>query len=462
MQENKMSYQNINSLIWKMGIPMVFSMVLQAIYNVVDTIYVINSSSGTIGNEALTAAFPIQILIIAIGVGTGVGINSLLSLYLGKKEQEKLKKVAGNGLFLALIICLIFLLFGLFGVEPYMHLMAKDEQVIKYGVNYLRICCCFSLGSIGFTVYERFLQSTGKTLHSMIAQITGAIANIILDYVFIFPLNMGVVGAALATVIGQFISLFIAMTLHYFLNKEIKHSISDIKPSLKIIKNIYKIGFPAAIMQGLLAIMMFIVILIINTIQDEVTRILMINSFGIYYKIMQIALFALFGFSNTLITIVAFNNGLNNQKRVNLTIKWGIINSFITALVISLLFELFASQISSLFAMSIDKNSLIAKQDIINTCSKAMRIASTGYIFMSISIAIQGILQGLRNVFKPVLISFLRLIVFLVPFCFIFVNSNDVSTLFWLSFPITEILTSIVSIFLLKDSINKYIVLNIK
>ena len=220
--QNKMSYVPVNKLIWQMGLPMIVSMVLQAVYNIVDTAFVINmGEDGVAGNLALTYAFPVQLLIIAIGVGTGVGLNALLSKSLGEKNFIKADKTVGNGIFLGLCIYAVFLLFGLFGSRPFVEMQAQgNEKVIEMGTQYLTICCTCSFGAIGFTIYERFLQSTGKTLYSTIAQISGAAANILLDWVFIYPLNRGVAGAAWATVIGQILSLAVAMIFHYFTNKE--------------------------------------------------------------------------------------------------------------------------------------------------------------------------------------------------------------------------------------------------
>ena len=255
---NKMASTPMKKLFWKMGLPMIISMVLQALYNVVDSIFVTNMGEhGAIANQALTIAFPIQILIIAVGVGTGVGLNALLSKSLGEKNTEKVNKVAGNGIFLSICIYAVFLLFGAFGSNWFISLFANgNEDVISMGTTYLKICCCLSMGAIGFTVYERFLQSTGKTMLSTIAQISGAITNIVLDYVFIYPLKMGVAGAAWATIIGQIVSLLVAMVFHYKLNKEINGNPKYIKPELVLIKAIYNIGISAAIMQALLSVMM--------------------------------------------------------------------------------------------------------------------------------------------------------------------------------------------------------------
>ena len=446
MKKNKMATEPIKNLIWKMGLPMIISMVLQALYNVVDSIFVANIKDiGSIANQALTYAFPIQILIIAIGVGTGVGLNSLLSKNLGENNKEKVDRIAGNGIFLSLIIYIVFLLFGIFGSRWFISLFTKDNEILTMATKYLQICTCFSLGSIGYTVYERFLQATGKTMLSTISQISGALTNIILDYIFIYPLNLGVAGAAYATVIGQFVSLFIAMYFHYNKNKEIDGNIKFIKPNFHIIKEIYDIGISAAIMQGLLALMMAGMNAILN--YSSANQTILVGSFGIYYKIQQIALFSAFGLSNTIITVLSFNYGMKEKKRINECIKYGIIDTVVVTFIISLLFELFAQQLSSLFALS--SNSSV---EIIESCTIALRIASIGFIFMGISIAIQGILQSLNYALKPLIISLLRLVIFLFPLAYLFTKSDNVINIVWWAFPISEILTSIISILFLKIS----------
>lgn len=266
IQTNEMGRKTVSVLLVKIGLPMVLSMILQSIYNIVDTAFVINmGEDGAAGNLALTYSFPIQILIIALGVGTGIGINALLSKNLGEGNLKKVNAIVGNGIFLGICMYVIFLLFGIFFAEPFIAMQSGgNEKATMMGTEYLRICCVFSVGAVGFTVYERFLQATGKSLYSTIAQIAGAVANIVLDYVFIYPLNMGIAGAAWATVTGQIISLILAMAFHYALNKEIKNGLKYLRPRAGIIKAIYKIGFPAAIMQGLLAVMMLFVTMILG------------------------------------------------------------------------------------------------------------------------------------------------------------------------------------------------------
>lgn len=444
-QKNKMEEVPVKRLFWKMGLPMIVSMVLQALYNVVDSIFVTNmEEKGAVANQALTIAFPIQILIIAIGVGTGIGLNALLSKSLGEKKYEKANKIAGNGIFLGLCIFLMFLLFGFFCSEWFISLFAGgNPEVISMGTDYLRICCCFSLGSIGYTVYERFLQATGKTMLSTIAQISGAVTNIVLDYIFIFPLKMGVSGAAWATVTGQFVSLFTAMYFHYSRNREISGSLKYVKPDTELIKGIYKIGISAAIMQALLSVMMAGMNAILG--MAEADPAILVGSFGIYYKIQQIALFSVFGLSNTVISVLSFNYGMKDRGRINDCIKYGIIDTTAVTLILAIVFGFFAKPLSSLFALSGGES-----REIIGVCTVSLKIASIGYVFMGFSVAVQGILQSLRYAAKPLIISLLRLVVFVFPTAYLFTLSNNVTNIIWWTFPIAEILTFAVSVFMLK------------
>ena len=450
MNENKMASKPIQKILWTMGLPMVFSMVLQALYNVVDTIFVVNmGEAGIKANLALTYVFPIQILMIAIGVGTGIGINALLSRSLGEQNKERIALTLGNGIFLGIVIYLLFLIFGLFGSKWFLTIQTDDLEVIEMGTNYLKIVTMLSIGAIGFCVYERFLQATGKTVHSTIAQVAGALTNIILDYVFIYPMSMGVEGAAYATIIGQIVSLIVAIIFHYALNKEVKHGFKDIIPNSKIILNIYKIGWAAMLMQGLLSINMFVMIKIFSISNDAVV----INgTYGIYYKIQQIALFACFGLSNTIITVLSFNVGLKDERRIKACIKWGIIDSVIVAAIITILFEVLANPISNLFGLTLTGNN---KNQLISLCQISIRIASVGYIFMAISLAIQGILQAYRKSVSPLIISLLRLIILLVPVSLIFIFKDNAKDIVWWSFPIAELLTAVISFLILKFSIVK-------
>ena len=453
IKQNKMATTPMNRLLWKMGLPMIVSMILQSIYNIVDTAFVINmGEDGIAGNLALTYAFPIQLLIIAIGVGTGVGINAFLSKKLGEKDVAVTTRAVGNGIFLGICIYALFLIFGFVGCKWFISLQAGDnEQAIEMGTSYLKICCCLSFGAIGFAIYERFLQSTGKTLYSTISQISGALTNIILDYVFIYPCKMGIDGAAWATVIGQIVSLLVAALFHYLANKELKNSIKAIKPSWSIIKSIYRIGISATIMQGLLSVLMLGMTQILGSVKVDETAYLLQGSFGIYYKIMQLAFFGVIGLSNAIISILSFNYGMQDKKRVKACIKFGIIDSIVVALVITALFEALALPLSKLFGMASGSDG----DAIETTVTTAIRIASIGYVFMAFSVAIQGVLQAFRYAISPLLISLLRLCVFALPVAYLFTLSNDVVNAVWWTFPIIELATALVSALLLKFAYNK-------
>lgn len=449
--QNKMAVERVNQLFWKLGLPMIVSMVLQALYNVVDSVFVTNiPGTGALANEALTIAFPVQIMIIAIGVGTGVGLNAMLSKSLGKNDKETVNAVAGNGIFLSVVIYVVFLLFGLFLSKWFIGLFTANEQVFEMGVEYLRICTCLSLGSIGYTVYERFLQATGKTALSTIAQISGAITNIVLDYVFIFPLGMGVAGAAWATIIGQFVSLFIAMLFHYLLNKEVGGGVKYIKPRAGIIKGIYKIGVSAAIMQALLSVMMAGMNAVLGSADADPT--VLVGAFGIYYKIQQIALFSAFGLSNTIITLLSFNHGMKDKQRCAACIKVGVLGSVAVTLIITILFEIIAKPLARLFALS--GGSSVALTDV---CAKAVRIASLSFIFMGFNVAVQGVLQAFGSAVKPLLTAFMRLILFALPTAYLFTLSPDVLNAVWWTFPIAEILTCVFSAIFLRLAIKEHL-----
>lgn len=443
MERNVMSQEPLKRLFPRMGLPMIVSMILQALYNVVDSVFVTNMEGmGTLANEALTIAFPIQILMIAIGVGTGVGLNALLSKSLGEGDNEMVARAAGNGIFLALVIYGFFFLFGAFASAWFIGLFTSNPYVREMGTDYLRICTCLSLGSIGYTIYERFLQSTGKTLYSTVAQVLGALTNIILDYVFIFPLGMGVTGAAWATVIGQFTSLGVAMLFHYVANHEIRGGLKYITPDISLIGRIYRIGASAALMQALLSVMMAGMNAILGAADAEPE--ILLGAFGIYYKMQQIALFAAFGLSNTIITILSYTYGMRCRERSRECIRYGILDTMVVMLIITLLFEALADPLARLFALS--GGSSVALVDI---CVVATRIAAIGFVCMGFSVAVQGVLQALGSPVRPLLLALLRLVIFVFPVAFLFTRSPRVTELVWWTFPIAEALTSVVSLFFL-------------
>ena len=388
IKRNRMAEEQVKKLIWKLGLPMIVSMVLQALYNVVDSIFVANiKDTGALANEALTIAFPVQIMIIAIGVGTGVGLNALLSKSLGEKNGEKVAAVAGNGIFLSLAIYLIFLLFGAFCSEWFISLFTDDPEVFALGVS----------------------------------------------------------GAAWATIIGQFVSLFVAMALHYCKNKEICGYPKYIRPDFKIIRAIYSIGFSAALMQAFLSVMMAGMNAILGAANADSS--VLVGAFGIYYKIQQIALFSAFGLSNTIITVLSFNYGMQDKERSKQCIRCGIADTLIVSLCITALFQIIAVPLSKLFSLSGGGTAAL-----VDICAKATRIASLSFVFMGFNVAVQGVLQALGFAFKPLVSAFLRLILFTFPVAFLFTLSSNVLSLVWWTFPIAEILDCFVSFVFLKQA----------
>ncbi len=446
-------------LIWKLGLPMIASMILQSVYNIVDTVFVINmGEDGVAANLALTYAFPVQILMIAVGVGSGIGINALISKSLGEGDKERASKVVGNGLFLAVCFFVIFMLFGIFGAEWFISMMAggktaENAQVVEMGVSYLRIVCIISVGSIGFAFAERFLQATGKTSLSTIAQIAGAGANIVLDPIFIYDwgLGLGIRGAAWATVVGQIISLTLALVFHYTKNKEIGKSFKYVKPEWSIIKGIYAVGISAIIIQALPTVMTICVNVILGL---HAQASLLQGAYGIYYKIYQFPLFALFGLSNTIITVLAFNYGMGDKERCRQAIKWGVISSFIVAAVMVVIFETLAGPLAKLFGMASGEGSA----EIMDTIAVAMRVAATGYLFMGLSVAVQGVLQAFRYSVQPAVLVGLRQIVFTLPFVYMFVMLPDATANVWWAFAIAEFLGAFVAAFMLWRAYKRKIV----
>ena len=247
-ENNKMKNEPVNKLMLQMGVPMILSMALQAVYNIVDSAFVGNMKEGSeAALNALTLVFPIQMLMVALAIGTGVGVNALLARTLGQRNREKAAHVAGNGLFLATVIYIICVLFGLFGIKAYISSQTSDALVLSMSIDYLRICCLLSFGVVFFSIFEKLLQATGRSLYSTIGQVTGAVINMVLDPILIYGFNLGVQGAAYATVIGQILSALLLVIFHIRLNKEFDHGLKYTKPNKRIIKEIYSIGLPAII-----------------------------------------------------------------------------------------------------------------------------------------------------------------------------------------------------------------------
>lgn len=400
---NRMGTMPVKRLMLSMGIPMVLSMMLQAVYNIVDSAFVSNmKGDGELALNALTLAFPVQMLMVAIGIGTGVGTNALLSKSIGQGNEEKASRVAGNAIFLCCIIYVVFLLFGCFGVDAYIGTQTANQTIAKMAGTYLRICCIISMGIVFFSIFEKLLQATGRSLYSTIAQVAGAVTNIVLDPILIYGLfgipALGVAGAAYATVIGQIVSAVLGLTFHLKLNKEISNGFRYMKPSGQIIKEIYTIGLPAIIAQALMSLMTYGLNIIFVKIDEAV-----VTAYGLYYKIQQFILFAAFGLRDAITPIVSFNHG--------------------------------------------------------------MRIVSLSFLFAGANIAYQGIFQALDAGVESLVISVCRQILFVLPvawgFSLLARASMDYMWLVWMTFLIAEFLSVVIATIFMRR-INKRVVENLE
>ncbi len=417
----------------QMGVPMILSMALQAVYNIVDSAFVGKMKEGSeAALNALTLVFPIQMLMVALAIGTGVGVNALLARTLGQRNREKASKVAGNGLFLATVIYIICVLFGLFGIKAYISSQTSDALVLSMSVDYLRICCLLSFGVVFFSIFEKLLQATGRSLYSTIGQVTGAIINMILDPILIYGFNLGVQGAAYATVIGQILSALLLAVFHMRLNKEFDHGLTYTKPNKRIIKEIYSIGLPAIIAQALMSFMVYAMNLILKFDASAQT------AYGLFYKVQQFVLFMAFGLRDAITPIIAFSYGMQNKKRVKDGIKYGLIYTIVLMVAGTLITELFPNFFATLFNAGQSRIYFIS----------AVRIISISFVFAGINIAFQGVYQALNGGMESLVVSLLRQAILILPLAWGFSKlviqyDMDVS-LIWYAFVITEVLSCVV------------------
>lgn len=444
-QNNKMADMPVSKLMISMGIPMILSMMLQAVYNIVDSAFVGRIKNvGEDALNALTLAFPIQMLMVAIAIGTGVGMGAVVSMQLGQKKKDEASHTAGNAVFLACIIYVIFLLFGIFGAKVYISSQTSNLVVMDMAVSYLRICCVISFGIIFFSIFEKLLQATGNSLYSTIAQVTGAVINIILDPIFIYGWigvpAFGVKGAAYATVIGQIVSLVLAYIFHIKKNKDIQNGFIYMCPSLHIIKRIYTIGIPAIIAQALMSVMTYGLNLILVRIDESV-----VTAYGIYYKVQQFILFAAFGLRDAITPIVSFSYGSRNKQRIQDGIKYGLLYTVVIMLIGTALMELLAGQLSELFGLSGGTKAI---------CVSAMRVISISFVFAGANIAYQGIFQALESGKESLLVSVCRQFLFVIPvawgFSCIIGNNLNMIWLVWTTFIIAEGISCLISVVLMR------------
>ena len=443
MEDQKMGSMPVNKLLLNMAAPMILSMMIGALYNIVDSIFVSNYSE-----EALTAvslAFPIQNVIVALGTGVGVGVNALLSRLLGEKNKEAVNKTAGNGLILSFIVYFILLVFGIFGVKWFYNIQTSEQAICSMGFDYLSIISIFSFGQIFQLVVEKLLQSTGRTTYTMITQITGAIINIILDPILIFGYfglpAMGTAGAAIATVTGQIIAMTLGFIFNIKYNKEIKFSFHYLKPDSYYIKNICAVGIPAGITMFISSIMSFGINKILLGFSTTATAV-----FGAYFKLYTFVSMAAFGLNNALISIVAYNLGTKKYNRIKESIKLSGIYSALIGLIGLIILQLFPRQIMMAFNASATMTALGIT---------ALRITSISFVFACVSIMVCYALQGLSIGTPSMLISAARQVIILLPAAYFLGKVFDVTGV-WMAFPITEITVAIIACVYLKRVLKRF------
>lgn len=432
-KENKMGTMPVNRLLLSMAIPMMISMLVQALYNVVDSIFV-----AQINEDALTAvslAFPMQNLMISLAVGMGVGVNANLSRFLGQKDFNSVNKTAGNGLLISLASYVLFLILGLTIVNPFVTLQAgaKETQIIEYGVSYLTICCVFSFGCFAQVMLERLLQSTGKTIYTMIAQGAGAITNIILDPILIFGLlgfpRMEVAGAAVATVAGQIVGAVIALIFNIKCNPEIHISLKHFVPNGQIIKKIMVVGIPSTLMSAMGSVMTFSLNKILVSFSKTAVAV-----FGVYFKLQSFIFMPVFGLNNGMVPIVSYNYGAQKKSRITKVIRYSIFYAAGMMLIGLFLFQVFPEFLLGLFN---------ASSEMIAIGVPALRTISLCFVFASICIVLISVFQAMGNGVFSMFISFARQLIFLVPSAFLLSKTGNVDMV-WYAFPIAEIAAVII------------------
>lgn len=444
IKENKMGTMTVNKLLISMSLPMIISMLVQALYNVVDSMFVAQISENAL--TAVSLAFPLQSLMIAVGVGTGVGVNAVLSKSLGQKDFESANKAASNGIILSFLSYVIFALIGVFLTGVFFKSQTSNVEIINHGSQYIYICTILSVGLFGQIILERLLQSTGKTFYTMITQGIGAIINIILDPILIFGLfgapEMGVAGAAVATVTGQIIAMFLALYFNLKKNHEIKLNKKVFKLDIKIIKRIYAVGVPSIVMQSIGSVMTFGLNKILIGFTPTATAV-----FGVYFKLQSFVFMPVFGLNNGMVPIVAYNYGAKNEERVTKTIKLSTIYAIGIMLVGFLIFQAFPKQLLCLFN---------ASEDMLRIGIPALRIISINFIFAGFCVIASSVFQALENGMLSLVVSAVRQLIAILPLAFIFGQVFGVNAI-WFAFPVSEIIAVILSAMFMKKVYNEAI-----
>ena len=432
LRENKMGVMPVGKLLINMALPMIISMLVQALYNVIDSIYVSQVSESAV--TALGLAFPVQNLQIGFAVGIGVGVNSLLSKSLGERNQEAANRAAGNGFFLMLIITVGFMLFGIFGVRPYYEMQSTVAETVEGGISYTAICCIGTLGVFVSILCERLLQATGRTMHTMITQSTGAIVNIILDPILIhgwlgLP-AMGITGAAVATVIGQWASAGLALYFNIKFNPDLQLGVKYLKPHGATIRQILTVGVPSIIMNGIGSFMNFSMNQILQSFSETATSV-----FGIYFKIQSFFFMPLFGINNATISIIAYNYGARRPDRIVKTLKIAVGSALVLMFTGIAVFQIVPDLLLGLFNPS---------EEFLRLGRAALRTISWSFPIAAVCISLSSAFQALGNGIYSTITSICRQMLVLLPAAYLLSLSRDVNKV-WLAYPIAEVASGTVT-----------------
>ena len=442
--ENKMGVMPVNRLLFSMSLPMILSMLVQALYNIVDSIFV--AQIGETALAAVSLAFPVQNLIIAVSVGTGVGVNALLSRSLGEKNQETANLAAVNGIFVFFLSYLLFDVFGLFFARMYFTVQTSNPEIIEQGTIYLSVCSIFSFGIFLEIALERIMQSTGRTIYNMITQGLGAIINIILDPILIFGLfgfpRMGILGAAVATVIGQIIAMLLLLYFNIRKNSDVNLNMRRFRPDTAIIAEIYRVGLPSIIMQSISSVMTFGVNKILLLFSETA-----VSVFGIYFKLQSFIFMPVFGLNNAMVPIVAYNYGAARKDRIMKTIRSSVTAAVAIMLAGLAIFQIFPEQLLYLFD---------ASEHMMGIGVPALRIISLSFLFAGYCIVIGSVFQALGNGVYSLITSAARQLVCILPAAWLFASVFGLHAV-WYAFPLAEIISVVLTTLLFRRIYRKKI-----
>ena len=443
-EENKMGTMPIPYLLFNMAGPLTISLMVQAMYNIIDSLFI--SRLGENALAAISLAATMQNLMSSTAAGLGVGVNALVTSYLGKKEPKKASEAATNGIFVEMCCMLLFLLLGIFWTKDYFLLSTKDEEIVSYGVQYLQLCMVGSFGVFGEVTFERLLQATGKTTYTMITQATGALINILLDGVFIFGLlgfpAMGIRGAALATVCGQCIAMGLAIFLNIRKNTEIRFFIRGFRPNGKMAAAIFRVGIPTTVMASVTSVMSFLLNRLVASFSTTAVAV-----FGIYNRLQHFIQTPMIGLNSSMVSVVAYNYGAENKKRVMASLKWGMVYGFSIMIVAASCFLLFPEALMSPFHPT---------EEMLRVGVPIFRIVGFTFILSPPSMICSSLFQGMGNGFYSLVVTTTRQVIIRVPLAYFFAQFGNMS-LIWFCWPISELCSDIISLVFLSRIYNRRI-----